>query len=157
MPRSIDTVDPASPDFAMEDWPMYWIARVERQYAMNLDRALKRVDMDMARWRVLMILSQLGPSSMSTLAEHAVIKLPTMVKTVLRMEGAGLVSTSPSERDKRVTLVELTAEGKERTEVVRDLASRIFQVAFQEVPSAEAKQLIGTLKTIFDNLQTAPR
>lgn len=148
--------DPADQGFSLNDWPLYWITRVSRQYAMDLDRALKRVGMDVGRWRVLMILNQFGVSSVSTLADHAVIKLPTMTKTVLRMEAEGLVSTSQDPSDRRVTLVSITPMGAEATAIVRLQASRLFHTAFVGVDQDDADNIVQTLRRIYANLTNEP-
>ncbi len=149
-------IDPAHADFRMEEWPMYWVTRVGRQYSMDLDRALKRIGMDVTRWRVLIILSEYNQASVTTLADHAVIKLPTMTKTISRMESQGLVRTFPNPDDRRVTLVEVTELGREKTALVRQQASRIFQLAFQGIPAEETNELVTTLRKIFANLVNVP-
>ena len=156
MALSPKTIDPANPNFRMEDWPLYWVTRVGRQYSMDLDRALKRIGMDVARWRVLIILSEYDQASVTTLADHAVIKLPTMTKTIARMETQGLVRTFPNPDDRRVTLVKVTELGREKTALVRQQASRIFQAAFLGVPATETADLVATLKKVFANLVNEP-
>lgn len=148
--------DPSDEAFRLEDWPLYWITRVSRHYAMDLDRALKRVGMDLARWRVLMILQQFGPVSVSTIAEHAVIKLPTMTKTILRMAADGLVTTSPDKSDRRVTIVAVTELGAKATSKVRQQAGRLFQTAFSDVTAEESSVMTVTLKKILSNLTNVP-
>lgn len=156
MAADIHKVDPADPAFRMEDWPLYWITRVGRQYAMDLDTALKRVGMDVTRWRVLMILHELGSASVTTLAEHAVIKLPTMTKTVARMELDRLVATSEDANDRRVTIVTATDKGAAATQAVRQQASRLFRNAFSGVSGTEAQALVRTLRKVFANLTNYP-
>lgn len=156
MSDEVKIVDPAHPDFRMDAWPLYWITRVSRQYAMELDQALKRIGMDVARWRVLMILAEFEQASISVLAEHAVIKLPTMTKTVTRMEQQGLVTTFTNPDDRRVTLVRATQLGREKTDVVRLQASRIFWSAFEDVSPEGTAQLVKTLRKIFANLVNGP-
>lgn len=124
---------------------------------MTLDHALKRIGMDVARWRVLMILNEFGPSSVSTLADHAVIKLPTMTKTVLRMEAEGLVATGHDPFDRRVTIVSATAKGSEATTAVRQQASRLFHTAFDGIAPEEANLIVATLRRIFANLAKEPK
>ena len=156
MAPSPKTIDPANPNFRMEDWPLYWVTRVGRQYSADLDKALKRIGMDVARWRVLIILSEYDQASVTTLADHAVIKLPTMTKTISRMEGQGLVRTYPNPDDRRVTLVEVTELGREKTALVRLQASRIFHAAFEGISAGETNELVATLKRVFANLVNEP-
>ena len=86
------SIDPLDGDFEMANWPFYWITRVSRRYTHDMEDVLKKIGMDVARWRVLMILNEINPASVSELADHAVIKLSTMTKTVIRMQADGLSS-----------------------------------------------------------------
>ena len=45
--------DPANPDFKVADWPFYLIARTARRYEMDMEEALRRIDMDVPSWRGL--------------------------------------------------------------------------------------------------------
>ena len=55
--------DPASDEFRKEDFPFYWLARVHGRYTQNMERLLKKIDLDVPRWRVLWILNENGESS----------------------------------------------------------------------------------------------
>jgi MarR family transcriptional regulator, organic hydroperoxide resistance regulator len=153
MPKNFHKIDPDGPGFAMANWPFYWITRVSRAYTHDLEVALKQVDMDVASWRVLMILNELNPASVSQLAEHGVIKLSTMTKTVIRMQNDGLVLTAPRSTDARVTEVTLTQKGIETIEMVRKQASKVFLKAFEDFDSAKIEQLNATLQRVFSNLK----
>jgi MarR family transcriptional regulator, organic hydroperoxide resistance regulator len=110
----------------------------------------------LARWRVLMILNEMNPASVSELADHAVIKLSTMTKTVIRMQADGLVITSSRKSDARVTEVSLTDAGRHAIGSVRRQASRVFLKAFHDFDAAEINRLNETLKRVFANLEDFP-
>jgi MarR family transcriptional regulator, organic hydroperoxide resistance regulator len=153
MPKNFAKIDPAKPGFTMAHWPFYWITRVARAYTHELEVALKQVNMDVASWRVLMILNEYNPASVSQLAEHAVIKLSTMTKTVIRMQDDGLIATAPRLTDARVTEVSLTIKGRKTIETVREQASKVFRQAFDDFDATEIDSLNSTLQQIFANLK----
>jgi MarR family transcriptional regulator, organic hydroperoxide resistance regulator len=152
----MEQADPASDAFRMESWPFYWLARVSRGYAYDMDVVLKRVGMDVARWRVLMMLRQTHPASVSELAFHGVLKLSTMTKTVQRLEADGLVRTGSKPSDARVTEVFLTDGGREALDGVRKQASRIYRQAFEGFSAKEMEDLNNVLQRIQANLEQAP-
>ena len=41
--------DPASDEFRKEDFPFYWLARVHGRYTQNMERLLKKIDLDVPR------------------------------------------------------------------------------------------------------------
>lgn len=152
MAESFGRADPKHGSFAMAEWPFYWIARISRRYTHEMEIVLKRIGMDVARWRVLMILNELEPASVSDIAEHAVIKLSTMTKTIGRLQADGLVSTSPRASDARVTEVRLTDQGRDALLLVREQASRVFRKAFAEFDEDQISELNATLQRIFARL-----
>ncbi|UFH51024.1 MarR family winged helix-turn-helix transcriptional regulator [Pseudomonas sp. KNUC1026] len=145
--------DPASEDFRKEDFPFYWLARVHGQYMHNMERLLKKVDLDVPRWRVLWILNENGQSSISEISTHAIAKLSTITKIVYRMKDDGLVSTATSTEDARVTQVSITPLGLETIERMQGVTHGLFQRSFTGLTEAQIQRLNGMLETVFHNLE----
>jgi DNA-binding MarR family transcriptional regulator len=154
---ALQLADPAHPDFLLADSPLYWLARASGRYRLDMELALKPIGMDVPRWRVLAILSEHEPASVSELCEHAVIRLSTMTRIVQRLVEAGLVTTRPREDDGRVTEVRLTDAGREAAVLVRKQASRVFRQGFEGFSAKEVKVLNEMLKRLFDNFGAMPR
>lgn len=144
--------DPAHPDFRISDWPFYLITRTARRYEMDMELALKRIDMDLPSWRGMMLLHECSPSSVSEIAERAVIRLSTMTRVVQRLEKRGLVTVSRRAADARVTDVYITAAGEKIVKQVRSVASRIYQTAFKDIDAAQIETLNTLLLRVFKNL-----
>ena len=140
----------------MAQSPFYWIAKVGARYALDMDVILKRIGMDVARWRILMTLTELQPASVSQLADHAVARLSTVAKTVQRLEQAGYVRTATRSTDGRVTEVFLTAAGEDVVSKIRGQASRVFRQAFDGVEPVKVNELIAVLETVFGKLEPTP-
>src|SRR3979411_316839 len=122
--------NPVDPQFQIAGSPFYWLARVDGRYALRMKAVLKRIGMVAPRWRVLMLLAEHSPASVSKLAEHAIIRMSTMTKIVHRMKAEGYVDTRVSATDGRVTEVLLMPKGRQAVKTVRARAGRIFQPAF---------------------------
>jgi DNA-binding MarR family transcriptional regulator len=144
--------DPAYDHFALDDSPFYLIARTSGRYAIDMQRILKSVGMDIPRWRALMILREQNPSSVSEIAERAVIQLSTVTRVVQRLEKQGLVRLASRKTDGRKTDVTLTDKGHDAVERVRECASRIYRLAFHDFSAAEIKTLNALLRRAFANL-----
>ena len=56
---------PSDPEFQVEEFPFYWLARVQGIYTQKMETALKRIGTDIPTWRVLFILKTHGTSSIS--------------------------------------------------------------------------------------------
>lgn len=144
--------NPASPDFAKEEFPFYWLARVNAVYTLEMEKALKTIDLDVPSWRVLHILHQQRVVSVSEIALHAVAKLSTITKTVYRMKAQGLVETQVSPQDARVTQVQLTPAGEAAVERAALATQHIFQRSFEGLTPAQIHRLNESLHHILDKL-----
>jgi MarR family transcriptional regulator, organic hydroperoxide resistance regulator len=136
-----------------KDWPFYWVSRVNARYVQVLESRLKPLELDMARWRVLMSLYEDEHLSVSEIADYAVIKLNTATKIVQRMIVDGLVVTRVRPNDGRVTEVCLTAEGDRMRQLARKEADQVFASSFVEISPDELAQLNGLLEKVFLQLE----
>jgi DNA-binding MarR family transcriptional regulator len=150
--KRLSRYNPASENFKKEEFPFYWLARLHGRYSQAMEKALKKIDMDIPRWRTLFILKDNGESSISEISIHAIAKLSTITKIVYRMKADGLVNTNPCPSDGRVTLVSLTDAGRQTIEQIQVSTSDIFKNSFKGLTEAQITKLNGTLETIFNNL-----
>ncbi|MBN2994257.1 MarR family transcriptional regulator [Pseudomonas cedrina subsp. fulgida] len=150
--KTANRYDPASENFHKEDFPFYWLAMVHGRYSQYMEKALKKIGLDIPRWRVLLILKENGQSSISEISTHAIAKLSTITKTVYRMKEDGLVDTAPCEDDGRVTQVRITPEGRAAIERIQVATSDVFKRSFTGMTEAQIQRLSRLLETVFDNL-----
>ena len=101
------TADVQSADaaFHREEFPFYWIVNVYARYTQVMEVTLKKVQLDVSRFRVMMITHQYGKASISQISEYAMAKMPTVTKIVGRLRDDGMVTTASSKQDARVTEV----------------------------------------------------
>lgn len=138
--------------FQMERWPFYWLTRFTGSYLHRIELALKNIGLDVPRWRVLMSLRGREVLSVSEIADHAIVKLPTMTKIIQRMQADGLVVSQQSAADGRVTEVRLTSAGREAGEQAWAVANRIYRRAFEDVGAEEVSALNQLLQRMTTNL-----
>ncbi|MEW5248417.1 MarR family winged helix-turn-helix transcriptional regulator [Microbulbifer discodermiae] len=151
-----DRYDPLSDNFKRQEFPFYWVAQLNALYTQEMERLLKRVGMDVPRWRIIMILKEHSLLSISEIADHAVAKLPTTTKILYRMQEDGLVRLTVSPEDGRVTLVSLTDLGLEQLEVIRGPASQLFKRSFKGLTVAQIERTNRLLAMIYNNLRQRP-
>jgi len=148
--------DPAFPGFRIADWPFYLIARTAGRYALDMEQGLRRLNLDLASWRGLMLVHETNPSSVSEMADRAVMRLSTMTRVVQRLEKRGLVKLARRQSDARVTEVYITPAGERTVEQIRVVASHIYGVAFRDFDAAQVTQLNELLRRVFNNLEIIP-
>ncbi len=147
-----DRYDPLSDSFKRSEFPFYWVAQVNALYVQKMERLLKKIDMDVPRWRVMMILKEHTELSISEIAEHAIAKLPTTTKIIYRMRDAGLLSLKTSPEDGRVTLVSLTDQGLDSLEVIRSSVSLLIKKGFKGLTGVQIERTNSLLKHLHNNL-----
>lgn len=138
-------------DFDPHDWPFFWASQMVGVYIQRLERSLKRNGLDVARYRVLMCVGD-KDMNISEIAELAIVKLPTMMKIIQRMEAEGLVSSRPRATDGRFTDVSLTKQGKQMRKIAWESANQLYKSSFAGIDAQEEAQLNATMKRIFDQL-----
>lgn len=149
----LEKYSPSSQFFDINEFPFYWIARVNALYSMEMEKTLKPLGMDISRWRVAMMLRVYGPLSISDIAEHAIGKLPTITKIVYRMRDEALVEINTCEKDGRVAIVSLTEEGYEKVKtVLKTTEKKVFAKAFQGFTEPQIKKSTELLKRYFVNM-----
>lgn len=141
-------------DFDARQWPFFWITQTAGQYVRTIEPALRKIGLDVPRWRVLMCVAPGQAISVTEIAELAIAKLPTMLKTIQRMEADGLVACAQRASDGRVTEVTLTTSGLEARERAWSVAEKVFAKAFAKTTQAEQVRLNKLLERIYTSLRT---
>jgi len=139
--------------FDLHGWPFYWLTQTHGQYLLMLERVLKEVELDVPRWRVLILLEGERARSISYLAREAISKLSTMTRIVQRMQDDELVITRPRASDQRVTEVALTSHGRRARVLALQQADKVYQKTFEGITEREVEELNRTLARIHANMR----
>jgi len=126
--------------------------RLGSRYTQAMEVQLKRVSMNITSWRIGLILRENGTLSMTEVAKHAVGRLPTITKSVYKMQERGLVEIKQSNIDGRVTMVNITDRGLQTINQVISSTSKTIDKAFNDMNKKEADQLNKLLQKVFNNL-----
>ena len=103
------------------------IMRVQQIIQSAVDNALKPHGLTFARYEALVLLSFSTHASlpMRVMGERLQLHPTSVTNIVDRLEKDGLVKRLPHPTDRRTTLVEITADGKERRRVATDAVTHI--------------------------------
>lgn len=146
-------VDPVAPDFSYRSYPFHLLSMASGRYNAAMERALKPLNLDQARWRVLVILAEDGPISIGAIAEAAVYKASTLSRIIGRMQDAGLVDVVPRPSDNRVAVVSMTPQGRDLYDRSRVAASRVFRRAADQFTPTEFAALSRLLIQLADQFR----
>ena len=140
-----------SDDFDPHEWPFFWMTQAVGRYLQKLERGLKAEGLDVPRWRVLMAVGN-RKVAVSEIAQLAIVKLPTMLKIVQRMQAEGLVLCEARDSDARFTDVSLTTAGEVARRRAWTIANAIYAAAFAATPERDQQALNRLLRGVFDGL-----
>lgn len=149
-------IAPDEPGFSLDDFPLYNLNRASWTYIDEMTRVLKSVDVDHPTWRVLLLLGDRNPSSVSELSQRSVTKMSTITRILIRMEESGLVERKPSPDDSRVTEVFLTETGRDVLAKLKVIGGRIYRQALSGFSDAEILTLVSLLQRLRTNLTRSP-
>ena len=121
-----------------------------RMWRLALDRRLKDLGISQAGWlSIAYIAKSKAPLSQVELAALVQVEAATMVSTIDRLEKAGLVQRLPSESDRRVKLLVVTAEGQAIYEKVRTRANELRRELIGRIDPEK----VAVATTVLEELQ----
>jgi DNA-binding MarR family transcriptional regulator len=87
------------------------------------------------------------------LAGRIGIEVPTLVRTLTRMEAAGLLRREADPQDGRRAIVRLTERGRQLEEVVPEILADVTEQATRGMSDGEREQLLRMLRELRENLR----
>ena len=130
--------------------------RVQRLFARVVDDQFRELGLRFAQAPVLAALEDGKARSQKALARIAEIEQASMAQILARMERDGLILREPDPRDRRSTLVSLTAAARARLPAARQALRRASREAVAGFDDADIRALAGLLERVIRNLDEAP-
>jgi DNA-binding MarR family transcriptional regulator len=137
--------------FAPEDYLLHLMAATATFREAALDQALRPLELNVSRYRVLSALMRCGDSTMSDLASFVAVDRTTLTRVADSLVAAGLVSRIADDTDRRRVLLSLTDAGRE----LYRRGAEVFRVSNADVcagaPPAAMRGLARTLVKLLKN------
>lgn len=144
--------DPSQEGYQLFRSPFYLIAHADFRYHEDVSAVLLKHGVNKSMYRIMTVLREAEPTSISYLAEHALIKRNTVSRIVERMVELGFATTEPDPTDNRITIVTLTMDGHTLLNTLTPVVARQVKRAMQGISDAALEQLVTTLQQIGENL-----
>ena len=98
-----------------------------------ITQTVGELDLTLAQWRVLLVVGQSRtPLRVGDVADRIQASLPSTSRILRRLERRGLLSTERDDRDRRATLVQLTATGAATRRKVIQARQRLIAAAIDD-------------------------
>ena len=144
-------LDPTSPQQTV----IRDLSMVSRKLRTLFDARVRSQGLTYARARMLSLLANGEAVTQSELAEALEIEQPTAVRQLDAMEAAGLIERRPSEADRRVKLLALTAAGQAQAASVLDVSGRLLAEICDRIPARDCEEASRILRVIGQNIEGA--
>jgi len=139
--------------FRPDEWPIAWMARIERQHTRNSNAVLAPLGLHHREFRVMAFLGNTPGMSVSELAELAVLERPTVSKMVDRLVEEGWVERGTHEQDGRRAPLQLTETGRAKLKAAGPLVESLFRRYQAGMQPEQTRRLVDELKTFFQAVQ----
>jgi DNA-binding MarR family transcriptional regulator len=138
--------------FDVTDYVPHLIAAINQFRDSALDGALRKLGLNVGRYRVMGVLSRFGVCTMTELAHFTAIDRTTLTRIADHLVASGYVERRSDAKDRRQVRLELTAEGaqvhRQALFLVFDLNGRLLE----NVPDEEGRVAARVLRDIVRNL-----
>lgn len=134
----------------VDDYLLYLLARASAQASAQFHARLRKHGLQVPEWRVLATLSNGDGLTIGELAAIALLRQPTMTKTIDRMERTGLVVRRPGDSDRRQVQVFITPDGRRRVRAALRDAKQHEAEVLSRYGTAEATRLKEMLLSLIE-------
>lgn len=106
---------------------------------------------DPVRVGVLTVAVERGPLRAGAIAEELDVLPSSVTRHVQALQEAGLVVTRADPADKRASLVEATAAGREQAARFREAGAEVFHAVIADWPGEDVVRLTGLLERLIES------
>jgi DNA-binding MarR family transcriptional regulator len=114
------------------------------------DQVLSEAGLRVTQFSILYTLLGLGPMTVNQMSTQLVMDRTTLTRNLKPLERDALVTTGPSEHDKRERVIGLTPAGKAKVKAVLPLWRRAQQAFEQNFGSERAVELRALLRAVVE-------
>ncbi len=100
------------------------------------------------QWRVLRVLDEEGPMDPTTIAERAVLLLPSLTRILQKLEDKGFVTRVRDEKDRRRQIISATEAGRNVILANMDTSKRILTELREKLGEEKHEVLIELLNEL---------
>lgn len=128
-----------------------------RPYLQYLNFLLAPYGLTSPHLAVLRRLHDHGPLTLGALTQMHGVEAPTMTALVKKLLATGLVAIGGTENDRRQKVVELTDEGREVFERIRQAVDAVLAVLLKDFPAREIESAARIFETMRQRLSSLPQ
>src|SRR5262245_11796882 len=142
---------PAGSTYRIGDYPMHYIAAVQRQNQLNLGHALRAVEISVPMWRALAALQDKDGRTIGQIADMTVLDRSSLGRLLEEMAAQGLVERASPPEDRRAVLIRLSPAGRRRFEAAQPIVLAHYRRLLHGISAREFATLMRLLRRLKAN------
>jgi DNA-binding MarR family transcriptional regulator len=103
-----------APPYRITDYPMHYIAAIQRQNQINLGHALRPFGLSVPMWRALSALNDKDSVTIGQLADLTVLDRSSLGRVLEDMAELGLIERESPPDDRRAVVIRISEAGRRR-------------------------------------------
>jgi MarR family transcriptional regulator, organic hydroperoxide resistance regulator len=147
----------AGPDSASgglyDDFLPYLVSQLAHRLNLDLVDKLRREDINVARWRILAVLSMGDGITISEIIDRAMLQQSALSRVLMKMEQEQFVVRRPGRTDSRFVEVYLTDRGRALFKTLDPLVRRRQERLLNGFTPDEAAAAFALVRRMLDNLK----
>jgi MarR family transcriptional regulator, organic hydroperoxide resistance regulator len=137
--------------YRIGDYPMHYIAAIQRQNQINLGHALRSAGLSVPMWRALSALHDKNGQTIGEIADMTVLDRSSLGRLLEEMAAQGLVERESRPDDRRAVLIRLSAAGKRRFEAALPIALEHYRRLLRGISDGDFRALMRLLRRVKAN------
>lgn len=131
------------------------LVHLTRAWREQIDARLAPFGLSHARWLILLHLSRgANGSSQNALAARVGVQGPTLVRTLDRLEAAGMVERREASEDRRAKTIHVTAKAEPLVQRIQSVADKVRGEILAGISDEELADCVRVFERIAANLGT---
>jgi MarR family transcriptional regulator for hemolysin len=135
-------------------FPGFRLAEAARLYARRFEQRSRKLDLDFAQSRALLVLAENEGVTQQRLSELTAIAPPWLGRTLDRLEAMGLAHRRPQPADRRMWSLAITEDARAIVQLLWYIVGESLSEALRGLPTDEAAILANALERVIANLST---
>jgi DNA-binding MarR family transcriptional regulator len=142
---------PAAATYRIGDYPMHYLAAIQRQNQANLGHALRAAGLSVPMWRALAALSAKDDQTIGQIADTTVLDRSSLGRLLEDMAAQGLVERESPPDDRRAVLIRLSVAGRRGFEAALPIALGHYRRLLHGISDADFRTLMRVLRRMKAN------
>ena len=140
----------------LAEYPLFYMAHIVAESQRKIQEAIRPLKISPNEWRVIFLLHEHGPMSISDVSEQGLIEISTLSRLLKPLEARGLLDRQRDEEDQRYRKVQLTDDGQGVFAQIIQVVTRQLDFTQQGLSGEDRNTLLRILTQMKENAYRSP-